>query len=371
MLDHSVDKDDRPRMRPGIERITPYKPGESRLPGHQRVIKLASNESALGPSPRALEAAQAALHDTAAYPDAGCQSLRRALADHHGIDPETLVCGSGSEQLLTLLVRSFAGPGDEVLQSEHAFMVYRIAADAQDATNVFAPEQDAHVDVDALLDRVTDRTRIVFVANPGNPTGTWIPRDQIERLRANLPSRVLLVLDAAYGEYPDDPAYTDGHDLVARAIDTGADNVAVTRTFSKAYGLAALRVGYLYAPPAIVDPINRIREVFNVTAPAQAAAEAALADREHLQAALRHNAREARRVGDFLATQGLRVSPTGANFLLVHFETGQQAATADAHLRAHGIIVRPVGGYGLPQCLRVTLATAEQNDAFMEAMASF
>ncbi|MBB4210618.1 histidinol-phosphate aminotransferase [Rhodothalassium salexigens DSM 2132] len=361
----------RPQMRPGIERITPYKPGESQLPGHDRVIKLASNESALGASPRAIEAAQAALADAALYPDGGCAALRAALAEHHGVAADQLVCGAGSEQLLSLLVRAYAGPGDEVLQSQHAFMVYRIAADAQGAHNVFAPERDARVDVDALLDRVTEKTRLVFVANPGNPTGTWIGRRALRRLRAGLPARVLLVIDGAYADYPDDPEFSDGHDLVAEAIAAQADNVVVTRTFSKAYGLAGLRVGYLYGPPSVVEPLNRIREVFNVTAPSQAAALAALADQAHLAQTLAHNRREIDRLGAFLADRGYKTSPSGANFLLVHFDTAERAQAADAHLREQGIIVRPVAGYGLPQCLRVTVGAEADNDAFMTALDAF
>lgn len=371
MLDDRPVPETKPRMRRGIERITPYKPGESSLPGKEQVIKLASNESAMGASSKAIQAAQEALADVARYPDATCSGLRDDLAAHYGVSADHLVCGAGSEQLLTLLVRAFAGPGDEVLQTEHAFMVYRIATNAQGATNVFAPEREAHVDVDAILERVSEKTRIVFVANPGNPTGTWVPREDIRRLRAELPRRVLLVLDSAYGEFPDDPAYTDGYDEVGEAIAAGDDNVAVTKTFAKAYGLAGLRVGYLYAPPAIIDPVNRIRDVFNVTAPSQAAARAALADDAHLKKVLRHNARELDRVGHFLRTKGLKVSPSGANFLLVHFQGADQATRADAHLREHGIIVRPVGGYGLPQCLRVTMGTVAQDDAFMAAMDAF
>lgn len=362
---------DRPAMRPSIARITPYKPGESKLAGHDRVVKLASNESALGPSLAAVEAARAALDDLSLYPDAGATALRQAIADHYGVPIETLVCGAGSEQLLTLLIRAFAGPGDEVLQPAHAFMVYRIATDAVGADNVFAPERDVHADIDALLDRVTDRTRIVAVANPGNPTGTWIPQAEIHRLRRHLRPDILLILDSAYAEYPEDPTYSDGHDLVAEAIASGANNVVVTHTFSKIYGLAALRVGFAYGPPSVLDPVNRIREVFNVTSLGQAAAAAAIRDQAQVAAARAHNAAELARLTDMCTKRGLKISPSGANFGLMHFDGADSAARCDAHLRRLGIIVRPVAGYGLPQCLRVTLGRTDQMDRFYQAMEQF
>ncbi|MGF1607632.1 MAG: pyridoxal phosphate-dependent aminotransferase [Rhodothalassiaceae bacterium] len=367
----TADTLDRPRMRPSIERITAYTPGESKLPGHDTVIKLASNESALGPSPKALEASAMSLARTHLYPDPAATALRRAIGAHYDIPPEHLITASGSEQLLTLIIRAFAGPGDEVLQPEHAFLVYRIAALSVGAEPVFAPERDVHADVDALLERVTECTRIVAVANPGNPTGTWIPTYEIQRLRNALRPEILLIIDSAYGEYPTDPAYSDGHALVQDAIDSGADNVVVTHTFSKIYGLAGLRVGWGYGPPAVLDPLHRIREVFNVTMAGQAAAEAAIADRAHVQAERRHVAAELMRLADYCRRRGLKLSPSGTNFGLIQFDSGEEAERCNQLLRDHGIIVRPVAGYGLPHCLRVTLGRTDQMDRFYEAFDAF
>lgn len=364
---------DRPQPRPSVLDITPYKAGDAKIPGHAQVVKLASNESPLGPSPQAVEAIRAGLGDLERYPDPASVELRAAIGAAHDLDPDALVVGSGSEQLLGHLIRLYADAGDEVLQTEHAFVVYRIAARGIGAVPVFAPETDFTTDVDALASCVTQRTRVVCVANPGNPTGTWLPASELRRLRAALPSRILLVIDAAYAEYLEqDDSYTAGHDLVAEAARTGADNVVVTRTFSKVYGLAALRLGWMHGPPSVVDAVNRVREAFNVTRPAQVAGVAALADRVFVRAALELNAQELARVSQAVGDMGLAVSPSGANFVLVHFPGGpDQAVAADAALRDAGIIVRPVANYGLPQCLRITIGTEAQNRIVINGLQRF
>ena len=267
--------------RPGIMEIAAYVPGEHSLPGDGPIHRMASNESALGPSPKAVEAYRAVAGDLFRYPDASAKAVRVALGKEYGIDPDCVVCGAGSDDVLQLLVRAYAGPGDEVLYSQYGFLVYPIAAKAVGATPVAAPEKDVKTDVDALLKAVTPRTRICFVANPNNPTGSYISGAELERLRAGLPDNVLLVVDAAYAEYVDLPDYESGLTMVQRY-----GNVVMTRTFSKIFGLAALRLGWAYCPPAVADVLNRIRGPFNVPAPAQAAGVAALGDRDALREAM-------------------------------------------------------------------------------------
>jgi histidinol-phosphate aminotransferase len=263
-------------VRPGILDIAAYVPGEHSLPGDAPVHRMASNEGALGASPKAIEAYGTMASELHRYPDGASNALRAALGREFNIDPAQIVCGAGSDDVLQLLVRAYAGPGDEVLYSQHGFLVYPIAAKAVGATPVTAPEKDLRTDVDALLKAVTPRTRICFVANPNNPTGSYVTGAELKRLRAGLPDNVLLVIDAAYAEYVDLPDYQNGLDMVRTA-----DNVVTTRTFSKIFGLAALRLGWAYCPPAVADVLNRIRGPFIVPGPAQAAGFAALAERAH------------------------------------------------------------------------------------------
>ena len=272
--------------RPGILEITPYVGGEAKAPGVERPIRLASNENALGPSRKAMAAYNALAADIHRYPDGNAQELREALGRHHGIDPERIVCGAGSDELITLLLRCYAGPGDEVLYSRHGFLMYPINALAVGALPVAAAERDLTVDVDALLARVTERTRIVFIANPNNPTGTYLGAEEIARLHAGLPSSVLLAVDAAYAEFVNRNDYEPGIALVNRA-----ENVVMLRTFSKIYALAGLRLGWAYCPAAIADLLNRLRGPFNVGAAAQAAGIAAIEDIEALYRARVHNER--------------------------------------------------------------------------------
>jgi len=351
-----------PQPRPGILDIAPYIPGESKADGHKEPIKLASNESSLGPSPRAIAAYRAMAESLHRYPDGASADLRAAIAKHHGLDPARVVCGNGSDELIALLTKAYAGPGDEVLFTEHAFAMYPIATLAAGAKPVVAKEKNLRCDIDALLAKVSDRTRICFLANPNNPTGSYLTKDEVERLHKGLPERVLFVVDAAYAEYVSRNDYTSGMELVAKS-----SNVVMTRTFSKIYGLAGLRLGWMYGPPAIVDAINRTRGPFNVTLPAQAAGVAALADVAHIDQARTLNDHWLPWFAGEMTKLGLEVPPSVGNFVLVRFprEKGKDADAANEYLKANGIIPRKVGGYGLPDYLRITIG----NEAEMRAAA--
>ncbi len=357
-----------PTPRPGIMDIKPYVGGESKLDGVVRVTKLSSNEGALGPSPKAVKALEGMAGDMHRYPDGGATRLRQALALRWGLDAERIVCGAGSDELLGLLVRAYAGPGDEVLYSRHGFLMYSIAAKACGATPVTAPETGLTADVDNLLAAVTPRTRIVFLANPNNPTGTYLPAGEVGRLRAGLRDDILLVIDAAYAEFVSRNDYTPGVELV----DAGA-NTVMSRTFSKIYALGGLRLGWAYCPPAIADVLNRVRNPFNVGSSALAAGQAALEDTAYMDLCKGHNDYWLDWMQSAIAGLGLTVTPSVCNFVLVHFptEAGRDAAAADAHLRSRGLIVRAVGSYGLGHCLRITIGTAEENQMVVAALADF
>lgn len=358
----------RPVPRPGVLAIEPYVPGKSAAPGLATVHKLSSNETPLGPSPAALAALHAESARLALYPDGNATRLRTAIAARYGLDPTRIVCGAGSDELLTLLALAYVGPGDEGIFSEHGFLVYRIAILTAGGAPVVAPERDLTADVDAILAAVSPRTKIVFIANPNNPTGTYLPFDEVRRLQAGLPAHVLLVLDAAYGEYVRANDYSAGLDL---ALD--AQNVVMTRTFSKIYGLAAQRIGWMVGPESVVDAVNRIRGPFNVSSGAIAAGAAAIADEAHVAAAVAHNDEWLAWLTREVRALGLGVTPSVGNFLLAHFpdEPGRTAAEADAHLTARGVIVRRVSAYGLPHALRVTIGSAEANRAFVAALRAF
>jgi histidinol-phosphate aminotransferase len=355
-----------PRPRPGILDIAPYVGGESKIAGVNRIIKLSSNESAIGPSPKAIAAHQAAAPDMFRYPDGDSKLLREAIGRHHGLDPARIVCGAGSDELLHLLVTCYAMPGDEVLYNRHGFAIYPIAAMTAGAVPVAAPEVNYTASVDTLLERVSSRTRLVMLANPNNPTGTYLSKAELQRLHAGMPADALLVIDSAYAEFVTRADYTAGEDLV-----DAHDNVIMTRTFSKLYGLAGLRVGWAYGPPAIVDVLNRTRPPFNVNLPAQAAAVAALDDVGHTQKARDHNARWLPWLTAELTKLGLPPVPSVANFVLVPLGSPQRAKAAQDFLRTRGILVRQMAGYHLPDFLRVSVGLQDELEAFIAAMADF
>jgi histidinol-phosphate aminotransferase len=352
-----------PRPKPGILDVSLYVGGRASVPGVAKPIKLSSNESPIGPSPAAMAALTGAARDMQLYPDGSTRLLREAIAEVHGLDPERIVAGGeGSGPILTMLANAYLQPGDEAVLSRHAFLVYEIITRANSAVPVMVPEKDTNsgikVDVDAMLAAVSPRTRIVYVANPNNPTGSYLTRDEMNRLHAGLPGDVLLIIDAAYAEYVTAPDYEPGIELV-----TANDNVVMTRTFSKMYGLAGLRLGWVYAPAAICDVLNRIRGPFNTSTLQQIAGAAAVRDQALVARGREHNSRWLAWVTAEIRKAGLRVDDSVANFVLIHFpaEGGKTAAKADAFLTGHGVILRAVAGYGLPNALRMTIGTEEEN----------
>jgi histidinol-phosphate aminotransferase len=356
----------RPAPRPGVLAIDAYVPGKSSAPGVAKIFKLSSNETPLGPSPRAKEAARAIADQLEDYPDGSATVLREAIAARYGLDPARIVCGSGSDELLSLLTNAYVGPGDEGIFSEHGFLVYRIAINAAGGTPVVAPETNLTANVDAILAAVTPRTKIVFLANPNNPTGTFLPFSEVNRLVAGLPPHVLLVIDAAYAEYVTRNDYAAGLELAATH-----DNVVMTRTFSKIHGLANLRLGWLYAPAHVCDALNRTRGPFNTNGVALAAGAAAIGDLEHEAKSIAHNTRWLDWLSTEIAALGIAVTPSVGNFVLLHFADAATAARADAFLTARGLILRAVRAYGLPQCLRLTIGTEEANRLVVSTLAAF
>jgi histidinol-phosphate aminotransferase len=355
-----------PKPKPGILEISPYTAGRGPEPGGPPAIKLSSNESALGPSAAAIRAYESARTEISIYPEGSARLLREAIGDVHRLDPARVICGNGSEELIALLARIYLSPGDEVVFTRYAFLVYRIAALSSSARAVVVAENNLRADVDLILEAVTPRTRIVYLANPNNPTGTSLSAAEIRRLHAGLPGSVLLVLDAAYAEYVQRGDYEPGTELVNRF-----DNVVMTRTFSKIYGLAGLRVGWAFCPPAVADAFNRLRGAFNVSVPAQWAAVAALQDRDHVARSVAHNTEWKNRLAEQIRSTGVTVGESEGNFLLLQFRGPHQAEAADAFLTTRGFILRPVANYDLPHCLRLTVGTAQANRGVALALADF
>ncbi len=348
------------KAHPYLENVEPYLPGDFAVEGVSEIIKLSSNESLMGPSPlvaKALDEIKDTLHT---YPDSNSTELREAIARQYGLDPERIVCEAGSEPLINLLARAYASPGDEILYSQYAFIAYKLAAEAVGATPVAAVETNYTADVDALLARVNSKTRIVYVANPNNPTGTRISFAEVKRLRSQLPEHILLVLDGAYAEFNAPPEertqvtgdeYRDGCELV----NDESGNVVVLHTFSKIYGLAALRLGWAYAPQDIARILNQLRGVFTVSRVAQVAGVAALSDTRHTRIVIEHTVKWREWMADALSNLALTVLPSHANFLCVKFPDEQSAQAADLALRREGLIPRTLREYGMPDCLRITI----------------
>jgi len=358
----------RPQPQPGILDISPYVPGESSVPGGLKPIKLSSNETPLGASPKAIEAYRALANELERYPDGSAGALRKAIGGVYGLNPDRLVCGCGSDELLNLLAHGYLGNGDEAILTEHGFLVYKIVTLGNGAKPVVVKTKNKQTDVDAMLAAVTPKTRIVFLDNPNNPTGTYIPFDEVRRLHKGLRPDILLVLDSAYAEYVRRNDYEAGIELVATS-----DNVVMTRTFSKIYGLAGLRLGWLYGPEHVVDVLNRIRGPFNVTAAAIAAGIAAVEDKAHVEFSVAHNDKWLPWTSSELQKIGLDVSPSVGNFILSNSPTAawKDAVGADGCLKTKGIIMRRVAGYGLPNSLRMTIGTESDNRAVVAALSEF
>ena len=358
--------------RPGVRDLRAYDPGHDLVALRRRfaeaqLVELGSNENPYGASPKAKQAVVDALAGIHIYPDPLGGDLKRALSALHGIDTSRLLLGNGSHELLMQFAQVFAGPGDEVVASKFGFAVYALAAQAAGATLRPAPalpRDDAMPrghDLAALLQGIGPRTKLVYLANPNNPTGTWFGADEFAAFLARVPAGVIVVVDEAYAEFADAPDYASALPLVARH-----PNLVVTRTFSKAYALAGLRVGFAVADPGLIAVMERVRESFNVNAAGLAAAEAALADKEHLQASITGNAEQRRMLAEALRERGLKVSPSQTNFLLVEF--GPDAARIEAGLVTRGVVLRPMGGYGLGECLRITVGTAQENVRLLQAL---
>jgi histidinol-phosphate aminotransferase len=358
----------RPQPRPGVLDIAPYVPGKSSAPGVAKVFKLSSNETPLGPSPKAIAAYREVAERLEDYPDGAATELREAIGAAFGLDPARIVCGAGSDDLLNLIARAYLADSDEAIHTTHGFLVYPIATMGTGAKPVVAAEKDYTANVDAILAAVTPRTKVVFLANPNNPTGTYIPFDEVKRLHRGLPANVLLVLDAAYAEYVERNDYESGLELVATS-----ENVVMCRTFSKIHGLAALRLGWMVGPAHIIDAINRIRGPFNVNAPAIAAGVAAMRDIAHVERSRAHNTQWLGWLSEEISKLGLKVTPSVANFLLIHFPhtPGKTAKDADAFLTNRGLILRAVGAYKLPNALRMSVGTEEANRLVVAALKEF
>ena len=358
----------RPQPRKGLLEIAPYVPGKSSAPGVAKVIKLSSNETPLGPSPKAIAAYNAAAGHLEDYPDGAATALRESIGRVFGLDPDRIVCGAGSDDLLNLLARVYLSDGDEAIHTTHGFVIYPIDIRSTGATPVVAPETDYTADVDAILKRVTAKTKLIYIANPNNPTGTYIPFDEVKRLHAGLQPDVLLVLDGAYAEYVRKNDYEAGIELVATS-----ENVVMTRTFSKIHGLASLRLGWMYGPAHVVDAVNRIRGPFNVNGPAIRAGIAAIEDAAHQERSREHNTKWLDWLTVEIGKLGLKVTPSVANFVLIHFpaEKGRGASEANAFLTERGLILRQVGAYKLPDALRMTVGTEEANRLVVKALTEF
>ena len=358
----------RPTPRPGILDIAPYAPGRASAPGVENPIKLSANENMLGASPMAKAAFVAAAEDLSSYPDGRGGALREAIARRYRIEPERIILGCGTDEVFAMISQAFLRPGDNIVQGQYGFGAYAIAARANEAEVRFAPERNFRIDVDAIIDEVDERTRILFIANPANPTGTFLPALEIERLHRALPQDVILVLDGAYAEYCRDPSFSDGLDLAR-----GAPNVVVTHTFSKLHGLASLRVGWAYAPVEVAQAVERIRLPFNTSVAAQAAAIAALDDIDFQDRAVEMIDVWRPWLTQQLGGLGLEVTPSAANFILVGFPLtpGRTAREAEAFLASRGLLVRGVASYGLPDHLRITIGMEHHNRAVADGLGAF
>lgn len=349
---------------PGIMEIDLYQSGAAHVDGQTNVLKLSSNENPLGPSDAAKEAIRRAAHDMHRYPNTDHASLRTAIGDVWGVDPARVICGVGSDEIIHFLCQCYAGPGDEVIHTEHGFAMYRISALAAGAAPVEVREKDRVTDVDAILAACTENTKLVFLANPNNPTSTMIGNGELARLADGLPPQAILVLDGAYAEYVED--YDAGLALIEART-----NVVMTRTFSKIYGLGGLRIGWGYGPQEIIDVLNRIRGPFNLSTLALVAAEATVRDTAYLDKCRIENARWRDWLAHALAEIGVPCDTSSANFVLARFGTPEEADACDAHLRSEGILIRKVAGYKLPNCLRITVGDESACRRVVHAIGKF
>ena len=370
-------KSPRPTARESIMKIEAYVPGKSSVgksgnahSGEQnplKIHKLSSNETPFGPSSSAIEAYAQAAKTLATYPEGSSKKLREAIGQKWGINPEQIICGAGSDELLSLTAYTLMNPHDEGIFTEHGFLVYKIAIMAAGGTAVIASEKHFKADVDDILSRISPQTKIIYIANPNNPTGTYLCPDEMKRLHAGIPSNVLLVIDGAYAEY------VAGEEEASLSLAQTFENVVISRTFSKVYGLAAARLGWMYGAKHMIDAMNRIRGPFNVSTAAMDAGVAALQDTAHLQKSVAHNTLWREWLTREITALGLAVTPSQANFILIHFPNNnhQNASIADEYLSERGLILRRVSAYGLPQCLRLSVGSQDANEALVSALSEF
>ncbi len=351
--------------RPGILDIEPYVPGASKG-GGDKVIKLSSNENPLGPSPKAMQAYKDTADKMHRYPDGGSVELRSAIANKYSMDAERIVCGTGSDELISLLCRAYCGEGDEILYTQHGFLMYPIAALSAGATPVKAAEPERKTDLETLFDAITDKTKMIFIANPNNPTGALVKKDALLEFHAKLRPDILLILDSAYAEFVEEENYTDGRDMVDRF-----DNVVMLRTFSKIYGLGGMRVGWSYSSKEIADVLNRIRGIFNLSIATQAAALAALADDDYIKRSLQVNSQQKKWITERFETLGIHVYPGEGNFILFTLGSEGKAVACLNFMKERGILLRGMIAYGLPDCLRMTIGLPEDMQAIDCAMREF
>ena len=349
--------------KPYILTIDPYKPGKSKVGNTQKVIKLSSNENALGASPQAIEAYQSHTSKIFRYADGGCIELRNAIAKKYNINPDQLVCGAGSDEIIALLVQAFVEVGDEVLYSQHGFLMYPISAKRVGAIPIVASEINLTTNVDNILAKISEKTKMIFIANPNNPTGSYINTNEVERLINAGPNNIIIVLDLAYAEFVSKADYPDGIKLVNKY-----ENVVVTRTFSKIYGLASLRIGWSYSSEYIADVLNRTRGPFNVGGPAQVAAIAAINDDEFVIKSINHNNKWLKIISDELNKIGIKTHPSIANFILIDFKTVENCQKYNEFLLKNGIIMREMAAYGLANCLRMTIGSEAENLRVLELL---
>ena len=349
---------------PGIMDIALYKGGAAHVAGMSNVVKLSSNENPLGPSSKAVQAMQEAAASMHVYPSSDHATLRQAIGEVHGLDSERIICGAGSDEIIAFLCQCFAGPGDEVLFTEHGFGMYRISALAAGAAPVAVKERERVTDIDALIAGCTEKTRLVFIANPNNPTGTMISETEVARLAEQLPEQAILVLDGAYAEYVEG---FDGH----AALIESRSNVVMTRTFSKIYGLGGARIGWGYGPRQIIDVLNRVRGPFNVSATALAGAEAAVRDRAYIEHCRVENAKWRTWLAEALAELGVPSDTSCTNFILARLASREEAEACDLFLQSQGLIVRRVAGYNLPNALRITVGDEDACRRVATAMRRF
>ncbi|MGA9659299.1 MAG: histidinol-phosphate transaminase [Asticcacaulis sp.] len=355
-----------PTPKSGIMDIAAYIGGKSKIDGVTDPIKLSSNENAFGCSPKALAAYDAAKAKLFRYPDGHANPLREAVAAYHDLEPERLVFGNGSDEVFALLNQVYLEAGDNIVTGEHGFLAYRISALACQAEVKLAPEPEQRIEIAGLLELVDDRTKLVYISNPANPTGTWNTPEEIADLRARLDPSIILVVDEAYSEFVDEPTWASAFDM-ARDL----NNMVVTRTFSKIHGLAGLRIGFGYCPPEVIEAIERVRLPFNINLPAQYAGIAALSDAAHIEASRRQILNWHPRMVQAIAALGLDIRKSIGNFELIYFKDAAEAEAANLYLMSQGIIIRHVANYGLPQCLRVTIGKDEENQAFLDALGRF